>query len=976
MLPRRMSDPAFRLGRYTLLGKLGAGGMGEVHLARDTRLGREVAIKILPAARASDRDLRTRFLREARAAAALNHPHIATIHDVSEEDGQVWIAFERIEGQSLADVLAARALGVDELIRLAIDLADAIAYAHSRGVIHRDIKATNVMLTLRGEPKLLDFGLAKFAAEPGDREPSNLTLDGAIVGTPGAMSPEQAQGRPVDARSDVFSFGSLLYEMATRRPAFAGTGVIEVVAAVVRGEPTPLAEARPDLPPGFVALVEKALQKDPAARHQSMADLLAELRRARGQFAGARDRLPGWRKIAPFVAALVVVGGLGWGTLHFLQGSAPEPARRSSYAGARIGVIGFENLTDPDDKEHIVRMLVPLITTGLAESGGLEVLSSARVRESMRRVLGAGGSFDAAVAREVARVAGAEVMLVGDLAQEQAGIRVVGELVDVANGQSLGSARADATSRDDLFQVAATLCASVRRQLGLSATTGGGPAFDAAAALTQSMTAWRHFTAGSLDFHVGDYPEAVRHFEAAIREDETFALAYFYLATAYDWSGRTDGRDEAVLQRGLPHVARLPARWRAAYDVAVDWSKDDFDAAFTKLTRLVAEPDVLPEVLNMMGEVVEHDARYWNPATARRVFERALAVDPTFEVVLFHLVDTLLLQGEDAAIAALVAAKRARDPSSPRAIQTELMAHIWHRRWEAAVPMADEVCRRALFMHWWFGSTVALHTGRKEQAIPLLDQGVATAPGFLRLWALHARGLAHLQTGRFDDALGDWSAATEPLGQVENRRIVRCAVSFALHRARLLELRGAMGEAVAVARAAVELVPHEARTHFWLAHLLWRHGTAAEVTATLDRFAAVRATSHNASFPFWADMLAAERALHGGDAVGARAALTRAAAHPRETRDRTVEAWVGARTAELEGNVEAAIEAYGRVVPTYAWYVENHTQLAIEARYRRACLLQDRGASAFDRADLEVIVADWGSTGLPMVADARRRLQR
>ena len=179
-----MVAPPTRLGPYTLLGKLGAGGMGEVHLARDTRLDREVALKILPEAHSADGERRSRLMREARAAAALNHPNIATIHDVGESDGRVYIAFERIEGRSLAEVLSSRELAVDELLRLALGLADALAYAHEHGVIHRDIKSANVMVTERGEPKLLDFGLAKLERGVGGDGLTNLTISGVMVGTP------------------------------------------------------------------------------------------------------------------------------------------------------------------------------------------------------------------------------------------------------------------------------------------------------------------------------------------------------------------------------------------------------------------------------------------------------------------------------------------------------------------------------------------------------------------------------------------------------------------------------------------------------------------------------------------------------------------------------------------------------------------------------------------------------------------------
>ncbi|MCB9899673.1 MAG: PD40 domain-containing protein [Planctomycetes bacterium] len=271
------------LGPYELLGLIGRGGMGEVHLARDPKLDRKVALKLLPPELAEDPDRRSRFLREARAAATLNHPNITTVYDVGEAAGRDYIAQEYLEGRPLNELLAERRLPLAELADIAVPLADALEYAHERGVIHRDLKPGNVIVTTRGHAKLLDFGLAKVLRgeddpRPHDDQSTTLTLSGAVMGTPSAMSPEQALGKPVDARADVFAFGALLYEMAAGKPAFLGTTVQETLDKVLRGEPEPLGRVRRDLPSDFVRIVDKALRKDPAERYQGMAELAADLR--------------------------------------------------------------------------------------------------------------------------------------------------------------------------------------------------------------------------------------------------------------------------------------------------------------------------------------------------------------------------------------------------------------------------------------------------------------------------------------------------------------------------------------------------------------------------------------------------------------------------------------------------------------------------------------------------------------------------
>ena len=264
------------IGRFLIRGVLGRGGMGEVYLAHDPRLDRDVALKLLPPELADDAVRRERFLVEARAAAALNHPNITTIHEIGQAAGRDYLALEYVEGRTIQELLSTRKLPRTEFVNLAVQLAEALEYAHQHDIVHCDIKPANVMVSALGQAKLLDFGLARIAQlRPieGKR--------GDIVGTPGAMSPEQALGQPLDARSDVFSFGSLLYEMAAGAPAFSGATALETMDAVVDSEPPALEPLRPDLPPALIALVRMAMAKDPRQRPQSMTAMLAELRRFR-----------------------------------------------------------------------------------------------------------------------------------------------------------------------------------------------------------------------------------------------------------------------------------------------------------------------------------------------------------------------------------------------------------------------------------------------------------------------------------------------------------------------------------------------------------------------------------------------------------------------------------------------------------------------------------------------------------------------
>ncbi len=328
-----------RLGPYEIVSPLGAGGMGEVYRGRDTRLDRTVAIKVVSSARADDPQWRDRLEREARAISALNHPHICTLHDVGHQDGVDFLVMECLDGETLADRLHRDRLPLAETVRLAIQIADALADAHRHGLIHRDIKPANVFVTSRGDAKILDFGLARVAARdeaatgvPTTVELLTLTADGAAVGTVEYMSPEQLRALPLDPRTDLFSFGALLYEMVTRERPFTGSSAIAVADAILHVEPRDIAD--PSVPGRLKALVRKLLAKDAAARCGSADEAKRELKAIEGSL-GSRARSTSVRvaTIAAVAAIVIALAAAGWFWRRVarerwaLQTAAPEIAR-------------------------------------------------------------------------------------------------------------------------------------------------------------------------------------------------------------------------------------------------------------------------------------------------------------------------------------------------------------------------------------------------------------------------------------------------------------------------------------------------------------------------------------------------------------------------------------------------------------------------------------------------------------------------
>ncbi len=351
---------AARLGHFDLLQKIGEGGMGVVYKARDTRLERVVAIKLLPESRAADAERRARFIREAKAASALNHPNIATIHEVGEQDGRTFMVMEFVDGKQLTEMIPRKGMRLTEALRLAVQVADALTAAHAAGIVHRDLKPGNIMVDTQGRVKVLDFGLAKLAAPAvalavdAETRTAPLTDEGAIVGSVPYMSPEQAEGRPVDARSDIFSFGAVLYEMVTGQRAFRGETRVSTLAAVVEKEPQPVSETGAEVPPELARLIARCLRKDVNRRSQHVSDVKLALEELRdesesGKLIRPAATAPARRRwLWPAMGVVIALGAVAWAYLQH-RGAAPSqgpdlvrvsPDDGNSYVGPSISPDG------------------------------------------------------------------------------------------------------------------------------------------------------------------------------------------------------------------------------------------------------------------------------------------------------------------------------------------------------------------------------------------------------------------------------------------------------------------------------------------------------------------------------------------------------------------------------------------------------------------------------------------------------------
>jgi serine/threonine protein kinase/tetratricopeptide (TPR) repeat protein len=398
-----------RLGHYVLGDSLGAGGMGEVYLASDTKLGRDVALKILPPTLAGDVDRLARFQREARAVAALNHPHIVTIYSVEESDGLHFFTMEVVEGQPLDRMIPDGGLSSDHILRIAAAIADALVAAHDKGIVHRDLKPANVMVAADGRIKVLDFGLAKISSDAAQSAASMATelqtRDGVVVGTLPYMSPEQVAGRPMDHRTDIFSLGVILYEMASGRRPFQGASSIELASAILRDTPPLISDVRPDLPVDLARVIRRCLEKDPSDRIQTARDVGTECRELARQ--------------GPQTSTAAAPG-------HTSTENGSGAVRQDE--GFRVAVLPFKCGGGNADLLALADGLSEEIVTGLSRFSYLRVLA----RSSTVRYVNQSGDV-----RTVGKEIGARYVMEGSVRQAGSQLRVSVQLVDALTGAHL-----------------------------------------------------------------------------------------------------------------------------------------------------------------------------------------------------------------------------------------------------------------------------------------------------------------------------------------------------------------------------------------------------------------------------------------------------------------------------------------------------------------------------------------------------------
>src|SRR5229473_2146693 len=761
-----------KLGNYRILEKIGAGGQGTVYKATDTKLGRSVVIKVLPPELTAKEANLKRFEREARLASSLDHPNICTIFDLNDIEGVHFIAMQFVEGRNVRQLVNGRPLDLRSALSITIQVADALAAAHGRGIVHRDIKAGNVMVTPAGQAKILDFGLAKLmdseGTGPGGIHHTDLTEVGIPYGTATYAAPEQARGERVDARADIFSTGVLIYEMLTGTWPFQGKTSVDVRHAVLHGEPQPLDEARPGaVPPRLQVILDRTLQKDPKDRYQKVSELRDELRAVLHEVdAGVA---PGFDPVTHVTPRHLSGTGRMGRAFRWLRGVTGEKTSQrrvstsehtthdtpATSAGDRerksLAILPFKNLSNDPQSGFYEFSLADAVITELARVRSLVVRPSSEIVKYQGEAV---DPRQAGREMSVAAVLSAGFLRAGDR------IRVTAQLVDVESGDLLWSDRIDADATD-IISVQDTITQEICDGLRLELTSDEKDRLEQQK--TANAEAYEEYLRGRACLAQfvyktvahKDVDEAIEHFERAAEMDPDFALAHSGLGAAYSsrvMKGQGEPDDHAIAHAAFdkalaldPHLieARMnmififlsrgeKAKARNAADALRREAPNDASAHFVRgvVARLDGDYDKALRSLDQMARLNPADRVVVSYNRARLLtyqgrfdeamaeLDRGAAIEPDHPLIKTFRARALYYHGEPVKAAEILEQVLEQHPQLDgiRPIYATFLSVLgWHD--EARAPLTDEVKATANTDHdvaYWLASAYALEGERGE----------------------------------------------------------------------------------------------------------------------------------------------------------------------------------------------------------------------------------------------------------------------
>jgi len=621
------------ISHYRILEKLGEGGMGVVYKAQDIQLQRLVALKFLPPHIADHPEEKARFIHEAQSASALNHPNVTTIYGIEESPEGMFIAMEFVEGRTLKQIIEEETLSIKKVLDIGIQMCEGIAMAHEKGVVHRDIKSDNIMVTPRGQVKIMDFGLAKLKGA------TKITQTGSTLGTAAYMSPEQASGEEVDQRSDIFSFGVVLYELLTGQLPFKGEHQAAIIYSVVNDEPQPLVRYNNKVSSELERIVNKALVKDRDERYQHIDDLLADLRRERKSLEYVKTtQIPvavtpkPKRKLIPFIipASVVFILALIFLVLKpFKFEVAPEKgavAKENSLA-----VMYFDNLVDSEDKQKLGEIVTNLLITGLSESQYLKVVSSQRLYDILK-LLGKEGEkrIDKSIATQVAAKAGVKWMLLGSILQIKPRIEITTQLVDVETGEIKASQRITGEKEEEVFSIVDKLTVALKKDLSLPAAAQQEKETSVANVTTHEQEAYRYYLEGLDCLNKLYFKEAESSFRKALEIDSTFAMAYHRLALTKSYEGDKSAAKE-VIAKAMRYSDKITQKEKLQIKTLEVYISGDYPQAVKQLQEIAERYPDEKEAYFTIGAIY-YDNLHDNEKGVYYL-SKAIQIDPLYKIV-------------------------------------------------------------------------------------------------------------------------------------------------------------------------------------------------------------------------------------------------------------------------------------------------------------------------------------------------------
>ena len=733
-----------KIGHYKVLSSIGAGGMGEIYRASDTRLRRDVAIKILPESFVKDASAVERFMREAYAASALNHPNILTIFDIGKHDETHFIATELVEGETLRQKMQNSKPDLTEILEIAIQTADALVAAHEAGIIHRDIKPENIMIRRDGYVKILDFGIAKLSEQEPPEFDANaatlvqsITAQGMILGTAFYMSPEQARGLKVDARSDVFSLGAVIYEMTARKLPFSGDTIADVIAAILRSDPRPLSAIVRNLPPDFERVVSKSLNKKTAARYQTMKDFAAELKQIRQRLA-FQTELERIHVSNDVFAASGEILPLENATRILPKNSFPPRTRRVRKVIDSLAVLPLVNSRDDAETEYLADGITEGIINSLSKLPKLRVVPRSTVFRYKGRQTDT---------QQIGDELGVRAVFAGRILKLGDSLVVHAELVDIVNEAQIWGEqyRREMT---DIFTLLDEITEDISEKLKIKLS--GEDKKQLAKRPTENSEAYQFYLKGRY-FVTSKRTEewikkGIEYFQKAIDFDPNYALAYSGIAEAYGFLASSTGG-------WRPHDAYPKAEAAALKALELD---DSLGEAHCSLgfSRLLYD---------------------WNFPEAEREFLKAIELSPHYpnshDGYGFYL---KAVGRHDEAIEKCRQAQNL-DPLSPFAHVSLGYAYYFARDYDRAIGecrKALEMDKNSTFAHRNLGLAY-LQQGKLEKAVEALSNSVKFSQGGLAFESY--LGYAYAVAGKHDEAL----EVLESLNDLDKERYVP-AYNFAL----------------------------------------------------------------------------------------------------------------------------------------------------------------------------------------------------